>query len=100
MMIATMKKEKCESLEQAREKIDILDTALIEIIATRQFYVDQAVRFKNSVQDVQSPERVEQVINKVRTQAIALGTDPDLVEHLYREMIQRFIQRELKEIRP
>ncbi|MCY1163060.1 Isochorismate pyruvate lyase [compost metagenome] len=100
MMIATMKKEKCESLEQAREKIDVLDTALIEIIATRQFYVDQAVRFKNSVQDVQSPERVEQVINKVRTQAIALGTDPDLVEHLYREMIQRFIQRELKEIRP
>ncbi|CAD9196974.1 hypothetical protein F994_03058 [Acinetobacter bohemicus ANC 3994] len=99
-MIATMKKEKCESLEQAREKIDVLDTALIEIIATRQFYVDQAVRFKNSVQDVQSPERVEQVINKVRTQAIALGTDPDLVEHLYREMIQRFIQRELKEIRP
>ena len=99
-MIATMKKEKCESLEQAREKIDVLDTALIEIIATRQFYVDQAVRFKNSVQDVQSPERVEQVINKVRTQAIALGTDPDLVEHLYREMIQRFIQRELNEIRP
>ena len=99
-MIATMKKEKCESLEQVREKIDVLDTALIEIIATRQFYVDQAVRFKNSVQDVQSPERVEQVINKVRTQAIALGTDPDLVEHLYREMIQRFIQRELKEIRP
>ena len=99
-MIATMKKEKCESLEQAREKIDVLDTALIESIATRQFYVDQAVRFKNSVQDVQSPERVEQVINKVRTQAIALGTDPDLVEHLYREMIQRFIQRELKEIRP
>ena len=99
-MIATMKKEKCESLEQAREKIDVLDTALIEIIATRQFYVDQAVRFKNSVQDVQSPERVEQVINTVRTQAIALGTDPDLVEHLYREMIQRFIQRELKEIRP
>lgn len=99
-MIATMKKEKCESLEQAREKIDVLDTALIEIIAIRQFYVDQAVRFKNSVQDVQSPERVEQVINKVRTQAIALGTDPDLVEHLYREMIQRFIQRELKEIRP
>ena len=99
-MIAKMKKEKCESLEQAREKIDVLDTALIEIIATRQFYVDQAVRFKNSVQDVQSPERVEQVSNKVRTQAIALGTDPDLVEHLYREMIQRFIQRELKEIRP
>lgn len=100
MMIEKMKKEKCESLEQVREKIDAIDTALIEMIATRQFYVDQSVRFKRTVQDVQSPERVEQVISKVRAQAIELGTDPDLVEHLYREMIQRFIQRELKEIRP
>ena len=99
-MIATMKKEKCESLEHAREKIDSLDQALIEMIAIRQFYVDQAVRFKKSVQDVQSPERVEQVIGKVRAQAVDLGTNPDLVEKIYREMIQHFIQRELKEIRP
>ncbi len=99
-MIAKMKKEKCESLEQARAQIDAIDTALIEMIATRQFYVDQATRFKRTVQDVQSPERVEQVIQKVRAQALDLGTDPDLVEHLYREMIQRFIQRELREIRP
>ena len=95
-----MKKEKCESLEQAREKIDAIDTALIEMIATRQFYVDQAVRFKKSIQDVQSPERVEQIIQKVRAQALELGIDPDLVEQLYRAMIQQFIQRELKEIRP
>lgn len=95
-----MNKEKCESLEQAREKIDAIDTALIEMIATRQFYVDQAVRFKKSIQDVQSPERVEQIIQKVRTQALELGIDPDLVEQLYRAMIQQFIQRELKEIRP
>ena len=80
MMIEKMKKEKCESLEQAREKIDVIDTALIEMIATRQFYVDQAVRFKRTVQDVQSPERVEQVISKVRAQAVELGTDPDLVK--------------------
>ncbi len=99
-MITTMNKEKCESLEQAREKIDAIDTALIEMIATRQFYVDQAVRFKKSIQDVQSPERVEQIIQKVRAQALELGIDPDLVEQLYRAMIQQFIQRELKEIRP
>ncbi len=99
-MITTMNKEKCESLEQAREKIDAIDTALIEMIATRQFYVDQAVRFKKSIQDVQSPERVEQIIQKVRAQAVELGIDPDLVEQLYRAMIQQFIQRELKEIRP
>lgn len=100
MMITTMNKEKCESLEQVREKIDTIDRALVEMIATRQFYVDQAVRFKQSTQDVQAPERVEQVIQKVRAQAVELGTNPDLVEQLYRAMIQHFIQRELKEIRP
>lgn len=95
-----MKKEKCESLEQARAHIDELDQALIEIIAIRQFYVDQAVRFKRTAEDVQSPERVQQVINKVRDKAKELQTDPDLVEKIYREIIQHFIQRELKEIRP
>ena len=95
-----MKKEKCESLEQVREQIDALDQALIEMIATRQFYVDQATRFKRTAEDVQSPERVQQVINKVRQKAVDLKTDPDLVERIYREMIQHFIQRELKEIRP
>ena len=95
-----MNKEKCENLEQARAKIDLIDQELIEMIATRQFYVDQAARFKRTAEDVQSPERVQQVINKVREQAIQLHTDPDLVEKIYREMIQHFIQRELKEIRP
>ncbi|WP_374572144.1 chorismate mutase [Acinetobacter sp.] len=95
-----MKKEKIESLPQARAQIDAIDGALIELIAARQFYVDQAARFKRTAQDVQAPERVEEVIKKVRAAAVEHGTDPDLVESIYREMIQHFIRRELKEIRP
>ena len=95
-----MKKEKVESLEQARAQIDLIDQGIIELIAARQFYVDQAVRFKRSVQDVQSPERVEAVISKIRQQAEEQGVNADIVERLYRDMIQHFIQRELKEIRP
>ena len=95
-----MNNEKVKSLQQAREKIDQIDVALIELIASRQFYVDQAARFKRTAQDVQAPERVEEVIKKVRAAAVEQGTDPDLVESIYREMIQHFIRRELKEIRP
>ena len=95
-----MKKEKIESLPQARAQIDAIDGALIELIAARQFYVDQAARFKRTAQDVQAPERVEEVIKKVRAAAVEQGPDPDLVESIYREMIQHFIRRELKEIRP
>lgn len=93
-------KEKCESLSQAREKIDQIDHAIIELIASRQHYVDQAVRFKRTVQDVQSPERVEQVLEKVRSVAESKSVDPNLVENIYRDIMQHFIQRELKEFRP
>lgn len=94
-----MKKEKVESLEAARSRIDEIDHALIELIATRQFYVDQVIRFKRKSEDVKSP-RIEEVIGKVCTQAEEQGIDSELVEKMYREMIQHFIRRELKEIRP
>lgn len=93
-------KEKCESLAEARNKIDAIDEAIIEWIGLRQFYVDQAVRFKCSTQDIQAPERVEIVINKVRALAEKNQVDPALVEQIYQHMIQHFIQRELKEFRP
>ncbi len=94
-----MKREKVESLEDARNRVDAIDDALIELIATRQFYVDQVIRFKRKWEDIKSP-RIEEVIEKVCVQASQQGLDPELIENIYREMIQHFIRRELKEIRP
>lgn len=95
-----MNKVKAESLQHAREQIDAIDTALVELIAARQFYVDQTIRFKKTETDLQSPERMEQVVENVKAQAQKQGIDPVFIEHLYREMFQHFIQRELKEFRP
>ena len=95
-----MNNEKVKSLQQAREKIDQIDVALIELIASRQFYVDQAMRHKQTMEDVQSPQRVKEVIEKVRALAVQHAVDPDMVERLYHDMIHHFIQRELKEFRP
>ena len=95
-----MNNEKVKSLQQARDKIDQIDVALIELIASRQFYVDQVMRHKQTVDDVQSPQRVKEVIEKVRALAVQHAVDPDMVERLYHDMIQHFIQRELKEFRP
>lgn len=95
-----MNRDKCSSLEEVRNQIDQIDQSVIELLAARQYYVDQAVRFKHSIQDIQSPERVEQVIAKVRMHATEARVDPDLIEKLYRDMLHHFIQRELKEIRP
>ncbi len=92
-----MKREKVESLEDARNRVDAIDDALIELIATRQFYVYQVIRFKRKSEDIKSP-RIEEVIEKVCVQASEQGLDPELIENIYREMIQHFIRRELKEI--
>ena len=95
-----MNNEKVNSLQQARDKIDQIDVALIELIASRQFYVDSVCAIKQTVEDVQSPQRVKEVIEKVRALAVQHAVDPDMVERLYHDMIQHFIQRELKEFRP
>lgn len=95
-----MNKVKVESLEQARKQIDAIDSALVELIAARQFYVDQTTRFKKTETDLQSPDRMEQVIENVRVQAKSQGVDADATEQIYRKMFQYFIQRELKEFRP
>lgn len=95
-----MEKIKAESLQHARQQIDAIDTALVELIAARQFYVDQTTRFKKSETDLQSPERMEQIVEHVKDLAQQQGVDQAFIEHLYREMFQYFIQRELKEFRP
>ena len=95
-----MEKIKAESLQHARQQIDAIDTALVELIAARQFYVDLTTRFNITETDLQSPDRMEQIVEIVRALAQQQGVDQEFIEHLYREMFQYFIQRELKEFRP
>ncbi len=75
----------CESLEEVRAEIDRLDRAIVALVAERSFYVRQAARFKKTVDDVQAPQRVEQVIARVRVMATECGGDAGIVERVYRD---------------
>lgn len=86
---------KCNSIEEVRTYIDRIDDEIIRLIAERGSYVVQASAFKKNEDGVKSPNRVEAVISKVRNKADHYGTDPDMVEALYREMISRFVKMEL-----
>jgi isochorismate pyruvate lyase len=46
---------------------------------------------------VKAPQRVEQVIAKVRALAEELGANPSVTERVYRSMISGFIEAELAE---
>lgn len=87
----------CTSLEQVRENIDRLDQQIVTLLAERGHYVSQAARFKTDSAAVKAPQRVEQVIAKVRDLSQTVGANPEVTEQVYRAMIAAFINQELAE---
>lgn len=87
----------CTTLEEVRNNIDRLDQQIVTLLADRGRYVSQAARFKKDTDGVKAPQRVEQVIAKVRGLSEAAGANPEVTEQVYRTMIAAFIQQELAE---
>jgi isochorismate pyruvate lyase len=83
------------SLAEVRTRIDDLDTRLVELLAQRQALVEAAAGFKSDEQAVRAPDRVQQVITRVRAKAAAAGLDPEVAESIWRAMIASFIDLEL-----
>lgn len=82
-------------LEAVRQRIDALDRRIVELIAERQEQVLIAGSLKQDAQAVRAPDRVEQVIRKVRALATDAGASPEVVEAAYRALIAAFIELEL-----
>ncbi|WP_347902115.1 chorismate mutase [Pseudomonas purpurea] len=87
----------CDSLEDLRDHIDRLDRQIVSLLAERGAYVSQAARFKKDSDAVKAPQRVEQVIAKVRALSEQVGANPQVTEQVYRAMIAAFIEQELAE---
>lgn len=86
---------RCTSLDEVHQRIDEIDRSLVSLLAKRGKLVTQAASFKKTSDDVRAPDRVEQVINKVREMADEAGTSAAVVDQVYRAMIAAFIAEEL-----
>ncbi|QGG73896.1 chorismate mutase [Pseudomonas syringae] len=84
------------TIEEIRAHIDTIDRDVVALLAKRGKLVNQAAAFKKTTDDVRAPNRVEQVIAKVRAMASETGASPEVVEQVYRAMIAAFINEELK----
>lgn len=84
----------CVSLEEVRSNIDRIDAQLVRLIAERGMYVKQAAGLKKTAAEIPAPQRVAQVLARVRTLAEATGADPAVVEATWRAMIAAFIEAE------
>jgi len=84
----------CRSLSEIRSTIDRLDEAIADLLGQRADLVRQAAGFKDSEAAVVVPERIEDIIVKVRAVASRGGADADLLEALYRAIINVYIDFE------
>lgn len=89
----------CHSLDEVREEIDKLDDEIVKLIAKRARYIHQAVRFKNSIDEIKAKDRVDEVLQHVRHQALALNLSPNLITKLYEIIIDDMVESEIAEFR-
>jgi isochorismate pyruvate lyase len=85
----------CESIEDVRAEIDRIDRQVIALVGKRTEYVRAAARFKTSEADVRATGRFETMLRQRRAWAAEEGLSPDMVEKLYRDIVQYFIQEEM-----
>ena len=89
----------CRDMSEVRAEIDRLDAALVDLIAERFGYVEQAWKLKMNPAEALVPWRIQEVIDRVRARAAQRGVSPDLCEALWRQMMGWFVQYEEEKLR-
>ena len=86
----------CASLADVRQNIDRLDEIIAPLLCQRLFFVKQAAKFKPSKEAVVVPSRVEDIVRSVRLVAEKHAMNPDVLECIYRIIIDEFTAEEKK----
>jgi len=94
-----MEPKKCKSLEDARREIDRVDEKIVELIALRNSYVKQMAHFKNSIDEIKSKERIDDVIQRARAKAIELNLSPNLISDIFLRLIDEMVESEIAEFK-
>jgi isochorismate pyruvate lyase len=96
-----MKPADCTNMAEIRAEIDRLDGELVRLFAARAGFIDRAAEIK-AVEDLPAriDNRVEEVVRNVRAHAVENGLPPDLVEKLWRRLIDWSIAREESRLGP
>lgn len=86
----------CRNMTEIRAGIDELDRQVIELLGKRFAYVQAASQFKTSETSVKAPERFKAMLQQRRIWAKEEGLNPDAIERLYKDLVNHFIEEEMK----
>lgn len=88
--------EECMEMAHIRQEIDKVDDELVALLAKRFGYIDRAwqIKKKTGKEAALVPWRVEQVVERVRESAVQYGLSADLIETVWRRLMNWFIAYE------
>ena len=89
----------CNDLPAVRAEIDRLDHEIIAAMGRRLEYVKSASRFKRDEAAIPAPERVAAMLPERRAWASAAGLDPDFVEKIFGQLIDWYINEQIRHYR-
>ena len=78
----------CTTMDDVRRHIDALDDILVPLLVTRGGYMTQAARIKQDDSQVRDEERI---VARVRQRAAQEGGQPEVLEAIYRSMMEAYI---------
>jgi isochorismate pyruvate lyase len=85
----------CKNIEEVRREIDGIDAEIIGLIGKRLGFIKAIIKYKNNADDVYATDRYNAVIEERRKMAIMNKLRPDVVERIYRLMMDYFIEEQM-----
>lgn len=87
----------CQSKEEIRDQIDIIDQQLIQLFAKRYEYVKEIVKHKEKTEDaIVDQIRKDHVIEQRSKWAEEIGLDKQAFADLFRYLIEHNISKEME----
>ncbi|CAN7214410.1 chorismate mutase [Acidovorax delafieldii] len=97
MTFAITRVKPCTTMEDVRREVNALDDVLVPLLVERVGYMTQAARIKQGVEQVRDEARIEAIVARVRERAGAEGGDADVMEAIYRSLMEACIAYEHRE---
>ena len=97
MTRAIEKVKPCTTMQDVRREVNALDDVLVPLLVERVGYMTQAARIKQGEEQVRDEARIEAIVARVRERAQAEGGDADVMEAIYRSLMEACIAYEHRE---
>ena len=83
-----------KNMEELRKELDLLDNELTKLVSKRFKFIEQAAIIKDDISKIRDNDRIEDIIKRLRKLAKNNDISPDIVEKLWRYIIELSIELE------